>query len=78
MTLSMNLHVAQKVAKCYFVPLPGLSYIRWPQNCIYHFKIYFLVFELIEFWTSSDSKLTSIYLKSFCKNKKLANLHIRN
>ena len=36
---------------------------------------YFLALELIEFLTSSDSKpkkLTHVYLKSFCNNKKLA------
>ena len=36
---------------------------------------YFLPLELIEFSTSSDSKLkksTCVYLKSFCNDKKLA------
>ena len=37
--------------------------------------IYFLALDLIEFSTSSDSKLknlTCVYLKLFCNNKKLA------
>ena len=35
-------HVQQKVVKCYFVLLPGLSYLYW----LIHFKLIFRILRL--------------------------------